>query len=103
MFAHIEIDESRCKGCALCTIACPRMLLKLSEETKAAEYTPVVMTSQEKCVGCALCAGMCPAIAINVFSCQINEFTAMLQPDYQKLEQKIYRESKVDKDESIED
>jgi 2-oxoglutarate ferredoxin oxidoreductase subunit delta len=101
MFAHIEIDESRCKGCALCTIACPRMLLRLREETKATELTPVVITSQEKCVGCALCAGMCPAVAINVFSCQINEFTGKLLADYQILEQKINRGSKVDKDECI--
>jgi len=101
MFGYIEIDESRCKGCALCTIACPRMLLKLSEETKDSECAPAVMISKEKCAGCALCAGMCPAVAINVFSCQINEFTVTQQPDYQKLEQKIYRESKVDNDERI--
>jgi 2-oxoglutarate ferredoxin oxidoreductase subunit delta len=92
MLAKIDIDESKCKGCALCTIACPRMLLKLSEETKTAEYTPVVMTSQEKCVGCALCAGMCPAVAINVFSCQVNEFTEQLLPDYQKLKRRIKSE-----------
>ena len=91
MLAKIDIDESRCKGCALCTIACPRMLLKLSEETKTTEYTPVIMTSQEKCVGCALCAGMCPSVAINVFSCQINEFTEKLLPGYQILEQRINR------------
>ncbi len=93
MLGQIVIDESRCKGCALCTIACPRMLLKLSEETTTTEYNPVIMTSQEKCVGCALCAGMCPAVAINVFSCQINEFTEKLMPDYQKLEQRINQEN----------
>jgi len=97
MLGHIEIDESRCKGCALCTIACPRKLLELSEEVADTGYTPVVMTTQEKCVGCALCAGMCPSVAINVFSCQINEFTGRLRSDYQELEQKISRESKVDK------
>ncbi len=100
MFGYIEIDESRCKGCTLCTIACPRMLLKLSEETKDSECTPPVMTSKEKCVGCALCAGMCPAVAINVFSCQINEFTVALQPDYQKLEQEIYSRLKMGKNKS---
>ncbi len=100
MSGYIEIDESRCKGCALCTIACPRMLLKLSEEVKESECTPPVLISREMCVGCALCAGMCPAVAINVFSCQINEFTVTQQPDYQKLEQEIFRRLKVDKDES---
>lgn len=89
MFARIEIDESRCKGCGLCTIACPRMLLKLSEETTSAGYTPATITYQDKCVGCALCAAMCPDIAIKVFSRQKNEFTGKLMPEYSILYQKI--------------
>jgi len=70
MFARIEIDETRCKGCGLCTVACPRMLLKLGEETHENGYVHAVITAedQEKCVGCAMCAGMCPAIAIDVYS-----------------------------------
>jgi 2-oxoglutarate ferredoxin oxidoreductase subunit delta len=75
MFARIEINESRCKGCGLCTVACPRMLLKLGDEKNENDYAFIVITAQENCVGCALCAGMCPAIAIDVFSRQRNEFT----------------------------
>lgn len=78
MFARVEIIESRCKGCGLCTVACPRMLLKLGDEKNENGYAFVVITEKEKCVGCALCAAMCPAVAINVYSRQRNEFTGKM-------------------------
>ena len=65
--AKIEIDELRCKGCGLCTIACPHSLIKVSEHINIQGYTPAVMTAQEKCTGCALCAEICPDDAILVF------------------------------------
>jgi 2-oxoglutarate ferredoxin oxidoreductase subunit delta len=76
-FARIEIDESRCKGCGLCTITCPIKLLKLKDEINDAGHTPAVIESQDKCGGCALCAGICPDIAIKVYSRQMNIFTGM--------------------------
>jgi 2-oxoglutarate ferredoxin oxidoreductase subunit delta len=82
MFARIDIDESRCKGCGLCTVACPRMLLTLSDEKNENGYAHAVITEQEKCVGCALCAGMCPAIAIDVYSRQRNEFTGKMNRSF---------------------
>ncbi|MRR34222.1 4Fe-4S dicluster domain-containing protein [bacterium] len=84
MFARLDIDESRCKGCGLCTVACPRMLLKLGEETNENGFVHAVITAQdqEKCVGCAMCAGMCPAIAIDVYSRQRNEFTGKLNRSF---------------------
>ena len=77
MFARIEIDESRCKGCGLCTIACPAKLLKLNAETNDSGFTTATITALDKCVGCALCAGICPDIAIKVYSRQLNIFTGM--------------------------
>ncbi len=65
--ARIEIDEMRCKGCGLCTIACPQKLITLSDHINIQGYTPAVMTSPEKCTGCALCAEMCPDVALLVF------------------------------------
>jgi 2-oxoglutarate ferredoxin oxidoreductase subunit delta len=89
MLAQIVIDEDICKGCGLCTITCPRTLLKLSDETGISGYNPATITSQDKCTGCALCAGMCPALAINVYSRKLNEFTVNLMPEYQILYKKI--------------
>jgi 2-oxoglutarate ferredoxin oxidoreductase subunit delta len=82
MLAQIDINESRCKGCGICTISCPRMLLRLGDDTNESGYNPAVITNQEKCVGCALCAGMCPDIAIEVFSRQRNEYTGNLVKAY---------------------
>jgi len=64
---RIEIDEARCKGCGLCTIACHGKLIVLSEKINLQGYTPALMTCQHKCSGCKLCAEMCPDIAIKVF------------------------------------
>ncbi|MGA7826800.1 MAG: 4Fe-4S binding protein [Geobacteraceae bacterium] len=75
MFARIEIDRSRCKGCGLCTRACPRMLLDLEMPEDETAQATAVLLCQEKCVGCAQCAEMCPDMAISVFSRQKNEFT----------------------------
>jgi 2-oxoglutarate ferredoxin oxidoreductase subunit delta len=77
MFARIEIDESRCKGCGLCTIACPTNLLTLNGEANEEGFTITTITDLDKCAGCALCAGICPDIAIKVYSRQLNIFTGM--------------------------
>jgi len=75
MFARIDIDRSRCKGCGLCTRACPRMLLDLEVPVDESVQASAVLLCQEKCVGCAQCAEMCPDLAISVYSRQKNEFT----------------------------
>jgi 2-oxoglutarate ferredoxin oxidoreductase subunit delta len=63
----IEIDELRCKGCGLCTIACPQKLLSLSEKINNLGYTSAEITDPTRCTGCALCAEICPDVAILVF------------------------------------
>lgn len=65
--AKIEIDEQRCKGCGLCTTACPRNLLVLLDTINLHGYTPARITSPDKCTGCTLCAEICPDVAIVVF------------------------------------
>lgn len=65
--AHIVIDESRCKGCGLCTIACPRKLVVMSNTANKQGYLTAVATRQDQCTGCALCAEICPDVAIVVF------------------------------------
>lgn len=65
--AHIEIDELRCKGCGLCTLACSRKLIVMSDTTNKQGYLAAVATKQDQCTGCTLCAEICPDVAIMVF------------------------------------
>lgn len=65
----IVIDELRCKGCGLCTIACPQGLVKMSETLNRQGFMPAVISSEdlERCTSCTLCAQMCPDVAITVY------------------------------------
>jgi 2-oxoglutarate ferredoxin oxidoreductase subunit delta len=65
--AKIKIDELRCKGCGLCTIACPGKLVTMSDTPNSLGYTIARFEGPDKCTGCALCAEMCPDVAITVF------------------------------------
>jgi len=65
--SHITINESRCKGCALCTIVCPKKLVSMSDAPNSLGFTVAIFTDPGKCTGCALCAQICPDVAICVF------------------------------------
>ena len=64
---HIVIREEFCKGCGLCTIACPHKLVSLKTEPNAMGYLVAQFENSGKCTGCCLCAEMCPDVAISVF------------------------------------
>jgi 2-oxoglutarate ferredoxin oxidoreductase subunit delta len=64
---RIVIDELRCKGCGICTIACPKKLVTLCDKVNNQGYSPAEARNQEQCTGCALCAEICPDVAITVF------------------------------------
>lgn len=67
VMAKIEIDQERCKGCGLCTIACPKALIKIGEEINRQGYFYVVWEADGQCTGCALCGEICPDVAIRVW------------------------------------
>jgi len=64
---HIIIDETRCKGCGLCTIVCPKKLVSLSDTPNSQGYTIALFCDSGRCTGCTLCAEMCPDVAIMVY------------------------------------
>lgn len=66
--ARIEIDEDRCKGCALCTTVCPKDLVHMSDHFNAKGYQPSEFVDPEnQCIGCAFCAMICPDVCIVVY------------------------------------
>ncbi len=66
---RIEVDEQRCKGCALCTTACTPQVVQLDySRLNAAGYHPAQLVDPEgRCTGCGLCAVICPEASIRVY------------------------------------
>lgn len=65
--AKVIVDENICKGCGLCTTACPKKIMELAtDRLNAKGYNPAQVTDMDKCIGCAMCGTMCPDSAITV-------------------------------------
>ena len=60
----ISID--RCKGCGLCIGACPKKILKMSDETNKQGVHYPVCFDEDSCIACTFCATMCPDVAIEI-------------------------------------
>ncbi len=65
--AKLTFRSELCKGCGLCVGACPKKILRLSEEKiNAKGHHPVEVIDESACIGCASCAIMCPDCIIKV-------------------------------------
>lgn len=63
----VTFREERCKGCELCVNACPKGIIKISENRLNAKgFRPAEIIDQEACIGCAFCATICPDVVIEV-------------------------------------
>lgn len=66
---HVVIDGTRCKGCVLCTQACPQHVLVMNSEVfNSRGYHPAEYRDpNNSCTGCALCAVICPDACFTVY------------------------------------
>jgi len=62
----IKVHKDKCKGCELCTYACPQHILGMSKELNKKGYFYAVVNDPGRCIGCAICAITCPDVAIEV-------------------------------------
>ncbi|MCS7241434.1 MAG: ferredoxin family protein [Candidatus Caldatribacterium sp.] len=65
--ARVIVNREFCKGCTLCTYACPQGVLVISHDFNSRGYYPADVRDLEKCVGCGFCAQVCPDVAITVY------------------------------------
>ncbi len=63
---HVTIERDRCKGCELCTHACPMQVLAMSSKINSKGYFFSEVAQPHRCLGCRICAITCPDVAIEV-------------------------------------
>lgn len=65
--AQVIINQDVCKGCGLCTTACPKKIVHLSKDKLNVKgFHPAEVTEQDQCIGCCFCATICPDVVIRV-------------------------------------
>jgi len=67
----VEIDIQKCKGCELCTVACKKQELSLSDTINSKGYQYII-AKNEVCNACMDCALVCPDAVITVYKIHKN-------------------------------
>ena len=64
--SKIIVDETYCKGCALCVHYCSKKVLGLSQRQNSKGYAIPHAVDPESCTRCRICERMCPEFALTV-------------------------------------
>ena len=62
----VSVNESKCKGCALCVSACPKKIMKISDRANQSGQYVAVCSDPPSCIGCKCCGIICPDDAITI-------------------------------------
>lgn len=63
----IVVNDLYCKGCELCTAACPPQVMAINKDHLTPKGYHPAYVFKEGCTGCAICALVCPDAAITVY------------------------------------
>ncbi len=67
----IVVDTEKCKGCEVCTVACPTSVIAMTKEVNGKGYHYAYMENPEACTGCTNCSIVCPDGVITVYRVKI--------------------------------
>lgn len=63
----ITFKTDSCKGCGLCVEACPKKIIRISQDViNKNGHHPAEVFVEKACIGCASCATMCPDCVIKI-------------------------------------
>lgn len=71
VIGDIVIDVEKCKGCGVCTTACPNDVIALGPNVNAKGYNHLIKVNDD-CIGCTNCAVICPDAVITVYRKRIS-------------------------------
>ncbi len=63
----VVVNTERCKGCALCVVACPKDVLALAKKVNVSGYTYVEVVNEDDCIGCASRGIVCPDGCLTIY------------------------------------
>lgn len=63
----IVVDIEKCKGCGVCTVACPTGVIELAAGVNGKGYNYAEPVNHDECTGCTNCAVVCPDGVITVY------------------------------------
>ncbi|MCL2319268.1 MAG: 4Fe-4S binding protein [Treponema sp.] len=63
----VVIDRELCKGCYLCTRACPVKVLEKDTEPNSTGTWPSKAVRADACIACGNCFEVCPDLCIQIF------------------------------------
>ncbi|MCL2833213.1 MAG: 4Fe-4S dicluster domain-containing protein [Treponema sp.] len=71
---RVVIDREMCKGCYLCTRACPMKVMVRDTAANSTGTYPVKQLAQNasggSCIACANCYEVCPDVCLEVYELQ---------------------------------
>lgn len=66
MLYRIIVDPEKCKSCGLCLAACPKHIMKISDQKNSRGFEVAECFDLSQCIGCKACAEICPDAAIEI-------------------------------------